>query len=109
MAPYWSETFGNPHSTGHGFGWEAKEAVEVARAQVADFIGASDGEIFFVSGATESCNLAIRGVAATAGERRRIVTASTEHPAVLETVTSMACHGFTVDVLPVATRWAVGT
>ena len=102
MAPYWSEMFGNPHSTGHGFGWEAKEAVEVARAQVADFIGADDGEVFFVSGATESCNLAIRGVAATAGERRHIVTVSTEHPAVLETVKSMTCHGFTVDVLPVA-------
>ena len=102
MAPYWSETFGNPHSTGHGFGWEAKNAVDVARAQVADFIGADDGEVFFVSGATESCNLAIRGVAATAGERRHIVTVSTEHPAVLETVKSMACHGFTVDVLPVA-------
>lgn len=102
MAPYWSETFGNPHSTGHGFGWDAKEAVEIARAQVADFIGADDGEVFFVSGATESCNLAIRGIAATASERRHIVTACTEHPAVLETVRSMACHGFTVDVLPVA-------
>ena len=102
MAPYWSEMFGNPHSMGHGFGWEAKEAVEVARSQVADFIGADDGEVFFVSGATESCNLAIRGVAATAGERRHIVTASTEHPAVLETVKSMTCQGFTVDVLPVA-------
>lgn len=102
MAPYWSEMFGNPHSTGHRFGWEAKEAVEVARAQVADFIGADDGEVFFVSGATESCNLAIRGVAATAGERRHMVTVSTEHPAVLETVKSMTCHGFTVDVLPVA-------
>lgn len=101
MAPYWSETFGNPHSATHGFGWEANEAVEVARAQVADFIGAGDGEIFFVSGATESCNLAIRGVSATAGNRRHIVTASTEHPAVLETVKSMACRGFSVDILPV--------
>ena len=102
MAPYWSETFGNPHSTGHGFGWEAREAAEGARAQVANFIGAYEREIFFVSGATESCNLAIRGVAETAGERRHIVTASTEHPAVLETVKSMTSHGFTVDILPVA-------
>lgn len=102
MAPYWSEAFGNPHSTLHGFGWEAKEAVERARAQVADFIGADDEEIFFVSGATESCNLAIRGIAATAGERRHVVTAATEHPAVLETVKWLASEGFTVDVLPVA-------
>lgn len=102
MAPYWSEAFGNPHSAGHGFGWAAREAVEHARAQVADFIGADDGEIFFVSGATESCNLAIRGIAATAGERRHVVTAATEHPAVLETVKWLACEGFKVDVLPVA-------
>ena len=102
MAPYWSVAFGNPHSTLHGFGWEAREAVERGRAQVADFIGADDGEIFFVSGATESCNLAIRGVAATAGERRHVVTAATEHSAVLETVKWLACEGFEVDVLPVA-------
>lgn len=50
MAPYWNQAFGNPHSTGHRFGWEAKEAVDVARGQVADFIGAEDDEIFFVSG-----------------------------------------------------------
>ena len=102
MAPYWADVFGNPHSSAHGFGWDAREAVEAARRQVADLIGADDGEIFFVSGATESCNLAIRGVAAGAQERRQVITARTEHPAVLETVNWLACHGFTVDVLPVA-------
>lgn len=102
MAPYWTQTFGNPHSTGHVFGWRAKEAVDLARSQVADFIGADDSEIFFVSGATESCNLAIRGLAAGGHGRKHVVTVGTEHPAVLETVRSLACRGFAVDVLPVA-------
>lgn len=102
MAPYWSECFGNPHSQGHRFGWEARQAVELARGQVADLIGADDDEIVFVSGATESCNLAIRGVAGTsAGKRRQIVTVATEHPAVLETVQALGRNGFDVDVLPV--------
>lgn len=102
MAPYWSECFGNPHSQGHRFGWEARQAVELARGQVADLIGADDDEIVFVSGATESCNLAIRGVAgASSGKRRQIVTVATEHPAVLETVQALGCNGFSVDVLPV--------
>lgn len=103
MAPYWGQAFGNPHSKSHQYGWEAKEAVDAARGQVADFIGADDGEIFFLSGATESCNLAIRGLAAAAPEERRhVVTVGTEHPAVLETVRWLACHGFEVDVLPVS-------
>ena len=102
MAPYWTEAFGNPHSTGHSFGWEAREAVGYARGQVADLIGGHEDDVVFVSGATESCNLAIRGLAAGAGDRRHLVTVSTEHPAVLEAVRSLACRGFTVDVLPVA-------
>ena len=102
MAPYWSECFGNPHSQGHRFGWEARQAVELARGQVADLIGADDDEIVFVSGATESCNLAIRGVAgASASKRRQIITVATEHPAVLETVQALGRNGFDVDVLPV--------
>lgn len=102
MAPYWDQAFGNPHSTGHRFGWEAKEAADVARGQVADFIGAEDSEIFFVSGATESCNLAIRGLAAAAKDRTHVVTVRTEHPAVLKTVKWLAGRGFEVDVLPVS-------
>ena len=102
MVPYWSDAFGNPHSASHGFGWEAKVAVDDAREQVADFIGADDAEVVFVSGATESCNLAIRGIAATGEERRHVVTVCTEHPAVLETVKSLACQGVAVDILPVA-------
>lgn len=101
MAPYWTETFGNPHSRGHRFGWDARDAVDLARSQVADLIGADDDEIVFVSGATESCNLALRGIAATAGKRRHVVTLTTEHPAVLETVRWLGDHGFDVDVLPV--------
>ena len=102
MAPFWTQAFGNPHSTGHGYGWEAREAVDIARSQVADFIGANDEEIYFVSGATESCNLAIKGLAAAAGDRRHVVTVATEHPAVLEAVRSLVCRGFAVDVLPVS-------
>ena len=101
MQPYWSDMFGNPHSDGHSFGWEARQAVSLARSQVADLIGADDDEIVFVSGATESCNLAIRGVALAAGKRRHIVTVATEHPAVLETVKALSCQGFDIDVLPV--------
>ena len=102
MAPYWSQKFGNPHSQGHRYGWQAREAVELARSQVAALIGADDDEIVFVSGATESCNLALRGVAKAARERRRIVTAATEHPAVLETARRLGGDGFEIDVLPVA-------
>lgn len=101
MAPYWAQKFGNPHSQGHRFGWEAREAVETARGQVADLIRADDEEIVFLSGATESCNLAIRGVAAAARDRRHVVTVATEHPAVLESVQWLAGQGFDVEILPV--------
>ena len=103
MAPYWTQNFGNPHSEGHPFGWKSKQAVEKARAQVANFLNAYDDEIIFTSGATESCNLAIRGVASSAArvKRNRIVTLSTEHPAVLDTARSLAKLGCDVQVLPV--------
>ena len=103
MAPYWTQDFGNPHSEGHPFGWKSKQAVEKARAQVANFLNAYDDEIIFTSGATESCNLAIRGVASSASrvKRNRIITLSTEHPAVLDTVRSLAKQGCDVEVLPV--------
>ena len=104
MSPYWTDAFGNPHSEGHRFGWDARAAAERARSQVADFIGADDGEIVFVSGATESCNLAIRGAAMAAaarGGRRRIITLATEHPAVLDTVRHLGRNGFEAVILPV--------
>lgn len=102
MQPYWQEAFGNPHSEGHSFGWEAREAVETSRSQVANFIGADDEEIVFVSGATESCNLAIRGVTTDAKERRsQIITLATEHAAVLDTIRWLGNNGFEVRILPV--------
>ena len=101
MQPYWTQDFGNPHSEGHLFGWQARQAVERARSRVADYIGADDDEIVFVSGATESCNLALRGVAAGSDRRRQIITLATEHPAVLETVHWLSEHGYDVEVLPV--------
>ena len=101
MQPYWTQDFGNPHSEGHHFGWQARQAVERARSRVADFIGADDDEIVFVSGATESCNLALRGVAAASDRRRQIITLTTEHPAVLETAHWLSEHGYDVEVLPV--------
>ena len=103
MQAYWEQEFGNPHSEGHPFGWQARQAVERARSQVADFIGADDADVIFVSGATESCNLALRGVAAAAATsgRRQIITLATEHPAVLETAHWLGKNGCDVDVLPV--------
>ena len=105
MAPYWSAEFGNPHSDGHSFGWDARAAVTAARAEVAALIGADDDEMVFTSGATESCNLAIRGVAhgwaGSNDRRKKIITVATEHPAVLETVQWLGAHGFEAVVLPV--------
>ena len=102
MQPYWTQDFGNPHSEGHPYGWQARRAVERARSQVADFIGADDNEIVFVSGATESCNLALRGTAnAAPGGRREIITLATEHPAVLETAHWLQRNGWQVTILPV--------
>ena len=101
MEPYWAEKFGNPHSEGHCFGWDAREAVETARCQVAESIGADDAEIVFVSGATESCNLALRGIVSTSHERKQIVSLATEHSAVLETVQWLGSQGFDVKILPV--------
>ena len=103
MWPYLTERFGNPHSSDHRFGWDASAAIRTAREQVADFINAGDDEIVFTSGATESCNLALRGVAGHGydSRRNRIVTLATEHPAVLETVRDIAASGYQLDVLPV--------
>ena len=102
MLPFLKDEFGNPHSTNHAYGWEASDAVKAARAQVAHLINADDNEIVFTSGATESCNLALRGVArASDGKRNRIITIITEHPAVLETVKDLGQSGYETVILPV--------
>jgi len=102
MLPYFTERFGNPHSTGHAFGLEAAEAVEDARAQIAALIGAEPREIVFTSGATEANNLAIKGAARFLKPRRdRVVTLATEHKCVLESVRDLEREGITVDILPV--------
>jgi cysteine desulfurase len=103
MAPYLTVMCGNPASRGHSYGWEAGDAVNLAREQVAGLINAADpNEIVFTSGATESDNLAIKGVA----EARRsghIITTAIEHKAILESCKRLASWGFTVTFLPVGT------
>lgn len=100
MLPYLYEHFGNPSST-HPYGRRAAEAVTTAREQVAASIGAQAAEIVFTSGGTESNNLAIRGIAATAApERRRIVTSDLEHPATTAPLRHLQDSGWTVDRLP---------
>jgi cysteine desulfurase len=102
MLPFFREHFGNASSRNHPFGWKAAKAVERAREQVADLIGARFREIVFTSGATESNNLAIKGVAGRAPQqKRRVVTLATEHRAVLDPCLALERDGFRVTVLPV--------
>jgi cysteine desulfurase len=102
MMPYFTYKFGNPHSRSHSYGWEAEEGVEKARGQVAKLIGADEKEVIFTSGATESNNLAIRGVAEFYKDRKNhIVTTVTEHKCVLDTCRHLEQQGFEVTYLPV--------
>ncbi len=102
MLPYFSETFGNAASRNHPFGWTAEEAVERARKQVADLIGANAKEVIFTSGATESNNLAIKGVAEMYREKgNHIITCVTEHKAVIDTCKKLEKQGCRVTYLPV--------
>ena len=102
MNPYWTQKFGNPHSRNHHFGWEAEDAVETARAQVASIIGASPKEIIFTSGATEANNLAIKGVARFYGDKKNhIITCVTEHKCVLDTCRHLEQDGFDITYLHV--------
>ena len=103
MMPYFEDDFGNPASHTHVFGWRAEAAVEAARETLARSIGAkSTSEIIFTSGATESDNLALKGlVRATRQHRDHVVTLCTEHRAVLDTCRALEGEGFSVSVLPV--------
>ena len=102
MIPWFTEKFGNPHSRNHVYGWEAEDAVETARDQVATIIGADAKEIVFTSGATESNNLAIKGVARFNKDRKdHIITVNTEHKCVLDTGRHLEQEGFKVTYLPV--------
>ena len=102
MIPWLREHFGNPASRSHAWGWEAEEAVEKARAQVAELIGADPREIIWTSGATESNNLALKGAAQFyKGRGKHIVTVKTEHKAVLDTVRELERQGFEATYLDV--------
>jgi cysteine desulfurase len=101
MMPYFTEYFGNAASRNHAFGWQAEEAVEKARKQIASLIGANSKEIIFTSGATESNNLAIKGVAQMYGEKgNHIITAASEHKATLDTCKHLEKEGCRVTYLP---------
>ena len=105
MWPYFFEEFGNPHSSGHAYGWNADAAVNRARENAANLIRADAREIIFTSGATESCNLAIRGVVAAAKNsdetRNKIITTAIEHPCVIETCDDLKRDGWNVIIVGV--------
>jgi cysteine desulfurase len=105
MLPYFSDDYGNPHSAEHVMGRRAEQAVELARARVAELVGADEKEIVFTSGATEANNMAIKGAARFAARmgnhRRRVITVATEHKCVLEAVADLEAEGFDPVFLPV--------
>ncbi len=108
MLPYFTEVFGNPHSRSHKYGWDSEEAVERAREKVAHLIGANPKEVIFTSGATESNNLAIKGVAHFYRDRKNhVITCVTEHKCVLDSCRHLEQEGFDVTYLPVRTNGLV--
>ncbi len=105
MLPYFTQIYGNPHSRNHLYGWQAEEAIETARQEVAKIIGADAKEIIFTSGATESNNLALKGVAHFYKDKKNhIVTCVTEHKCILDTCRHLEQEGFEVTYLPVQTN-----
>ena len=105
MRPWWEENFANPHSIEHAMGRAAEQAVEEARAHLAELLGAEAREIIFTSGATEANNIAIKGAARFAGTGGpvRIITLASEHKCVLESVRDLAAEGFEPVILPIRT------
>ncbi|KAH8808048.1 cysteine desulfuras-like protein [Xylogone sp. PMI_703] len=106
MLPFYTGLYGNPHSRTHAYGWETDKAVEDARSHVASLIGADPKEIVFTSGATESNNMSIKGVArffGRSGKKKHIITSQTEHKCVLDSCRHLQDEGFEVTYLPVKT------
>lgn len=102
MLPYLTDQYGNPHSRTHAYGWEAEQAVEDSRKHVADLIGADAKDVVFTSGATETNNMAIKGVARFHKEKKRhIITTQTEHKCVLDSCRKLSEEGFDITYLPV--------
>ncbi|KAM7401682.1 hypothetical protein PAMP_016978 [Pampus punctatissimus] len=105
MLPFQVNYYGNPHSRTHAYGWESETAMENARKQVADLIGADPREIIFTSGATESNNMAIKGVSRFyQAKKRHVITTQTEHKCVLDSCRVLEAEGFDVSYLPVQTN-----
>lgn len=102
MLPFLTNNYGNPHSKSHKFGWDSEEACEDARAHIADLIGAQSKEIVFTSGATESNNLSLKGVAQFYGDKKKhIITTQIDHKCVLDSCRRLEDSGFEVTYLPV--------
>ena len=102
MMPFMTQQYGNPHSRTHAYGWESEKGVEKGRDQVAQLIGAQSKDVIFTSGATESNNLALKGVARFyKGSKKHIITTQTEHKWVLDSARVLQEEGFDVTFLPV--------
>lgn len=104
MLPYFTGMYGNPHSRTHAYGWETDNAIEQSRKHIADLIGADPKEIIFTSGATESNNMSVKGVArffGRSGKKKHIITCQTEHKCVLDSCRHLQDEGFDVTYLPV--------
>ncbi|KAG8526660.1 uncharacterized protein KY384_008089 [Bacidia gigantensis] len=104
MLPFFTGLYGNPHSRTHAYGWESEKAVEQAREHIANLIGADPKEIIFTSGATESNNMSLKGVArffGRSGKKKHIITTQTEHKCVLDSARHLQDEGFEVTYLPV--------